>query len=129
MNIFIWVVQVLVALLFLMSGFFKGFIPIEQMASQGAIWVTTVPAWMVKAAAATDILGGLGLLLPSILRIRPRLTIIAAWCLILQMVLAVVVHLRAGDIQVIGMNVFLIVGTAFIIWGRTKKAPIAPRGA
>lgn len=73
-----------------------------------------------------DVLGGLGVLLPALTRIRPGLTVLAALgCTALQ-ASAIAFHLSRGETDV-AFNVVLLALAAFVAWGRRTKAPIAPR--
>jgi hypothetical protein len=57
----------------------------------------------------------------------PHLTKLAAAGLAVIMVLAAGVHIVRSEFEVVPVNVILFALAAFVIWGRTKKAPIAPR--
>ncbi len=126
MNIALWVVQVLLGLVFIMAGATKGFQPIEAMAEQMP-WVTDVPAGLVRFIGISELLGGIGLLLPSILRIKPNLTVLAAIGLTIVMVLAALFHASRGEFPAIGANAVFVAMTAFVAWGRSKKAVILPK--
>jgi putative oxidoreductase len=69
----------------------------------------------------------LGLLLPSLLRIKPILTPVAATGLILVMIPAIIFHVMRGESNVIAMHVVFILLSSFIIWGRVTKEPIIAR--
>ena len=125
-NILFWVLQILLGGLFLMAGLFKTITPISEMAADMP-WVAEVSPLLVKVPAVAEILGGLGLILPSALRIQPKLTIYAAYGLLAVMVLAAIFHMTRGEYEAIGTN-FLFGGLAYTIaWGRTNKAPITAR--
>ena len=76
-NIALWIAQALLALMFLMAGVMKVFQPIEALA-ESLPWVTSVSEGLVRFIGTSEFLGGLGLLLPSILRVKPFLTVWAA---------------------------------------------------
>ena len=84
MNIALWILQVLLAGVFIMAGGFKLLTPAEEMLAMGM----TVPTLVLRIAGITELLGALGLILPSVLRIQPHLTPIAASLLALQVGLA-----------------------------------------
>ena len=128
LHIALWVVQVLLAAMFLMSGFMKLSQPIEALAGQMP-WVTSFPAAMVRFIGAVEVAGALGLILPSLTRIQPRLTPLAALGLVVVMVLASALHISRGESAVVPMNLVLAALAAFVAWGRFKRAPIAPRNA
>lgn len=123
LNIALWIVQSLLAVMFLMAGSSKLFQPIAEL-SKMLPWVTSVSEGLVRFIGGSELLGGLGLLLPSILRIKPNLTPLAALGLAVVMVLAAIFHINRGEYSAIGMNALLIALALFIAWGRTKKAPI-----
>lgn len=126
MNIALWVAQVLLGVMFLMAGFTKATMPIEQLA--GSLpWVQEVSTGLVRFIGISELLGGLGLLLPSILRIKPILTPIAAIGLAVVMLFAMVFHISMGEMNVIGVNIVMMAIAGFIAWGRFKKVPILPK--
>lgn len=127
MNIGLWVVQVLLGLVFIMAGGTKTFQGIEAMAASMP-WVTEVSSSLVRFIGVSELLGGLGLLLPSILRIKPHLTVWAAIGLTIVMVLAALFHASRGEFPAIGANAVFVALTAFVAWGRSKKVPILPKG-
>ncbi|HYF03620.1 MAG TPA: DoxX family protein [Patescibacteria group bacterium] len=126
LNITLWIAQVLLGGMFLMTGFMKLATPMADLATS-LPWTTDFPEAMVRFIGIAEVLGGLGLLLPSILRIKPVLTPLAALGLATVMVLAMGLHLMRGESQMIVMNLILAAIAVFIAWGRFKKAPIASR--
>ena len=128
LHIALWVAQVLLAGMFLMTGFMKLTQPVDALAGQMP-WVLTVPVALVRFIGAAELAGALGLLLPSLTRIQPRLTVLAALGLVVVMVLASGLHLSRGEGAMVPMNLVLAAVAGFIAWGRSKAAPIAPRGA
>lgn len=126
MNIALWIVQSLLAAMFLMAGANKLFQSTEELVKM-LPWVTSVPSGLVKLIGLSELLGGIGLLLPSILRIKPILSSYAAIGLALVMLFASVFHISRGEYSVIGMNFFLMALAVFAAWGRMKKAPISPK--
>ena len=128
LHITLWIAQVILAAMFLMSGFMKLSQPIDQL-SKMLPWAAQVPEALVRFIGVAEVLGAVGLILPSLLRIQPKLTPIAAVGLALVMLFAVVFHISRGETPMIGMNFILIAIAAFIAWGRFKKAPIAPKSS
>lgn len=126
LNITLWIAQVLLAALYLMAGSTKLFQPIEEIAKM-LPWAAEMPAGMVRFIGLSELLGGIGLLLPSIFRIQPKLTVFAAIGLALVQVLATGFHISRGETSVIGMNVLFLAMAAFVAWGRSQKIPIAPK--
>ncbi|WP_308991865.1 DoxX family protein [Mariniflexile litorale] len=122
-HITLWIAQVLLAVMFIMAGIMKASQPIEAL-SQSLPWVTTVPVGLVRFIGISELLGGLGLILPSLLRFKPFLTVWAALGLATVMILAAIFHASRGEFSAIGVNVVLIAVFLFIAWGRSKKARI-----
>lgn len=125
-NIALWIAQGLLAVMFIMAGIMKATQPIEALA-ESLPWVKSTPLGLVRFIGISELLGGLGLLIPSIFRFKPFLTVWAALGLALIMVLAAGFHASRGEFPNIGMNVVLIGIALFIVWGRNKKAPILPK--
>jgi putative oxidoreductase len=126
LNIVLWIAQLVLAAMFLMAGFTKVATPFDQLALRMS-WASQVPAEQIRFIGLTEIAGALGLLLPSAFRIKPDLTILAAICLGLVMVGAVVFHISRGEFPAVPMNIVLIAIAVFIAWGRSKKAAIQAR--
>jgi hypothetical protein len=122
----LWAVQILLGLLFAFAGVTKASTPISELAKMMA-WVPAVPPALVRFIGVSEFLGGLGLVLPSLTRIQPRLTVWAALGLVLIQVLAFFFHLSRSELQALPINVILGALAAFVAWGRNTKAPIAAR--
>ena len=125
-NISLWIAQGLLAAMFIMAGAMKATQPLEALA-ESLPWVTTTQLALVRFIGISELLGGIGLLLPSILRIKPSLTVWAAVGLAVVMVLAAGFHASRGEFSAIGANAMFMAIAAFIAWGRSKKAPIAAK--
>ncbi|MFV8749736.1 DoxX family protein [Nannocystaceae bacterium ST9] len=125
LNIGLWSVQILLGAMFTMVGVWKTFTPIEQLA-EGLPWVADA-AGLIRFIGVSELAGGLGLILPAALRIQPRLTPLAALGLLVIMILAAGFHAVEGEWASLPVNVVLGGLAAFVLWGRTKAAPIQPR--
>ena len=126
-KIGLWVAQILLALVFGSAGFMKLFQPIEALVPMMA-WVGSSPEWLVRFIGFVEIAGALGMILPAATRILPWLTPLAALGFAIIQVLAVGVHVSMGDIAMSWpMNLVLLALSLLVIWGRTRKAPIAAR--
>jgi putative oxidoreductase len=126
MKIALWIVQVLLAIAFFMSGMMKLVSPIEEIAKNAGTWALEMPA-LVRFIGVAEVAGALGLILPAATRIKPILTPLAACGLLLVMILAALFHASRGEFSSIGANVLLGGLAAFVAWGRLKKVPILPR--
>jgi hypothetical protein len=118
MNGALWIVQGLLAALFLFAGGAKLVLPLDQMAGPVAL-----PGWFLRFLGVAEVLGALGLVLPGLLRIRPGLTTLAAAGLVIIMIGATVVTLVGGMVGVALMNVVLALLAAFVAYGRWRLAP------
>ena len=122
MNIALWMVQVLLALLFLFAGGTKLVMPVEEMMKDMPV---DLPGWFLRFIGICEILGGLGLVLPWLLRIRPGLTSLAAVGLVIIMVGATVITLMMGNVPVALLPVVTGILAAWVAYGRrpgTRKS-------
>src|SRR5215471_6315061 len=93
MNVTFWVIQILLAALFLFAGIMKLIMPIEAM-NQGPI---QLPGWLLRFIGVCETLGGIGLVLPGLLGIKRMLTPLAAMGLVVIMIGAVVLTIAGGQ--------------------------------
>ena len=120
MKYVLWIIQILLALLFLFAGVMKLITPVETLQSMGSPNQILFPGWFLKFIGVCEVLGALGLIFPVLLGIKPRLTALAAAGLAILMVGAVVVSIAADGI--LAGIVPLIVGLllVFVAYGRRK---------
>ena len=122
MNIALWVLQLLLAALFLMAGFMKVTKSKDGLKESGGermAWVDSLSDSNVRIIGVLEVLAGLGLVLPQLTGILPILTPLAAVGLILTMIGAMALHIRRGDgTQPIVMNVVLMLLAVFVAYGR-----------
>ena len=124
MNILLWIIQILLGLLFVFSGSMKFVMSVQDMNAQGPV---VLPGIFLHFIGVCEILGGLGLILPSVLRIKPGLTPLAATGLAIITAGATVITLM-GPIK--GMVVIPFVTCLlciFVAWGRWRIAPVRPK--
>ena len=122
MNIVLWIVQVLLALLFLFAGGMKLLLPLEKLTGPIA-----VPGWFIRFIGVAEVLGALGLILPSWLRIRPGLTPLAAAGLVIIMIGAIAITLAGGERFAAALSAIVGLLAAFVAYGRWRLAPISER--
>lgn len=126
LNIGLWIVQGLLALTFIGTGVWKLMTPIPELAAR-LPWMGQVSPGFLYFTAIIDLLGGLGILLPSLTRIKPGLTVLAAiGCAIFQ-IGAIIFHIGRGEAANTPFNFLLVALSLFVAWGRWSKARIAPR--
>jgi uncharacterized membrane protein YphA (DoxX/SURF4 family) len=121
-NIALWIVQVLLAGLFLMAGMMKAFQ--YERAKASLPWVKDVPHGLVTFIGISELLGGLGLLLPALTGILPWLTPLAGAGLVLIMILAIGFHASRREVSAIGFNAALLILAAFVAYGRFLIVPL-----
>src|SRR3990170_528311 len=118
MTYILWIVQVLLALLFLFTGGIKLVLPLEVLTEQ-----TPLPGLFVRFLGVAEVLGAIGLILPGLLRIRPGLTPLAAAGLVIIMIGATVVTLAGGDVAMALIPLVVGLLSAFVAYGRWRLAP------
>ena len=89
----LWIVQGLLALIFLFAGGIKLVLPLEALTGP-----VPLPGLFVRFIAIAEVLGAIGLILPGLLRIRPGLTPLAAAGLVIIMIGATVITLAGGEV-------------------------------
>ena len=95
----------------------KVFTPQPQLADLWP-WMAEVSPAFLYTTAIIDLLGGLGLVLPGLLNIKPALTFWAALGVVVLMVSAIVFHVSRGEAEDIGFNIVFGVFASFVCWGR-----------
>jgi len=122
MNILLWVLQVLAALLYGASGVMKVFMfdkVSQQVPSFGAL---PREAW--RALGILELVGMAGLIVPAAFHWRPGLTVVAATVLTIESLLFVWVHVKYGETTSIVLSGVLGLLMAFIAYGRMVLKPI-----
>ena len=115
----LWIIQGLLALLFVFAGGFKLFMPIEELMKE-----TGMPGPFMRFISVAELLGGIGLILPGLLRIRPSLTPLAAAGLVIVMIGATVLTLEKGDVAPALAPLAVGLLLAFVAYGRWRLAPL-----
>ena len=122
MGIALWVVQVLLAAAFLVSGATKLSQPKEKLAKNMA-WVEDFSHRAVRTIGALEVLGAIGIVLPALSGILPSLTPLAALGLVLTMIGAALTHLRRAEYATIAVTAVLLILAAFVAYGRFIVPP------
>jgi uncharacterized membrane protein YphA (DoxX/SURF4 family) len=124
MTIVLWIVQVLLALAFIMAGFMKAFQPIEKLRER-MTWARHVAPALIRLIGTLEILGALGLILPAATHILPWLTPVAALGLVLTMIVATALHLRLKEASRAGVPLVLLLLALFVAIGYLVIVPVA----
>lgn len=122
-HIALWVAQVVLAASLVWAGMMKLLQPVEKLSAMWP-WTGEVPLAFVKFTGIIDLTGAMGLILPTLFRIQPKLTPIAAVGIIVLMICASVFHIMRGEVSGIGVNVVFAIVAAFIAWGRFRRMPV-----
>ncbi len=115
-NIILWIAQGFLALTFVWAGFMKVFKPEDLPFT----WVKD-NASLVLFTGVIDLLAGIGIVLPTILHVKTKLTIFAAYGIIALMISASIFHISRDEAKDIGFNIFMLLVAVFVAWGRQKK--------
>lgn len=121
-NIILWIAQGLLSATLIWAGFMKIVKP-EYLPFP---WVKDNTN-LVLITGIVDLLGGLGIIVPTLLRIQPKLTNFAAYGIIVLMTAASIFHISRGEAKDIGFNIFMASLAVLVAWGRQIKAPITPK--
>ena len=119
MNITLWIIQALLAALFLFAGGTKLVLPIEEMTKQ-----IPMPGWFLRFIGVAEVFGALGLVLPWLLQIRPGLTPLAAAGLVIIMIGATVITIITGDTAMAMFPLVVGILCVFVAYGRSGRAPL-----
>lgn len=128
LHIILWIAQIILAAILIWAAVTKWFTPAGKLAAMWP-WTGQTSRTFVQFTGLVDLLGGLGLILPGLLHIQPKLTPTAAIGVVLLMVCAIVFHVSRGEASLIGINIVFAVLAAFIAWGRLTRARIQSRVA
>lgn len=118
MTYALWIIQALLALLFLFAGGMKLILPLDALKGPVAL-----PGLLVRFIGVVEVLGALGLILPGLLRIRPGLTPLAAAGLVIIMIGATAVTLSVGTPAPALIPLITGLLAAFVAYGRWRLSP------
>jgi uncharacterized membrane protein YphA (DoxX/SURF4 family) len=107
MNVTLWIIAAVLALVFLAAGAMKLTQTKDKLATSGQGWVENFSPGTIKAIGTAEVLGALGLILPALLNIGPILVPLAATGLFLLMVGAATTHARRKETPNIIVNAVL----------------------
>ncbi len=123
MDTALWIVQILLAIVFLITGAVKLLVPREK-AMEKAPYCEDYTQRQLHWIGIVEILGALGLILPAVTGILPWLTPLAAVGLALTMVGAIITHYRREEYFHIISNVILLLLSLFVAYGRFFVEPL-----
>jgi hypothetical protein len=121
LNAGLWAAQILLAVAFGFFGFLKAFQSLETLAHT-MVWVSTASPAFIRTLGVLEMLGAIGITMPWLTQIQPRLTVLAALCFTVLQALAIAFHASRGETaQTIPLNLVLIALSGFVLWGRSKS--------
>ncbi len=118
MTYALWIVQGLLALLFLWAGGIKLVLPLEKLTGP-----LPLPGLLMRFIGLAEVLGAIGLILPGLLRIRPGLTPLSAAGLVIIMIGATLLTLAGGDVALALIPLVVGLLSAFVAYGRWRLTP------
>lgn len=118
MNIVLWIIQLLLALLFLFAGGLKLVLPIDKLVAMGSPNQVVLPGLFIRFIGVCEVLGALGLILPGVLGIRRRLTPLAAAGLVIIMIGAIVLTIIGDGLGAAAVPLLVGVLAGFVAYGR-----------
>ena len=117
MNVFLWILQIVLAAMFALAGVQKSTQPKEKLVTR-LPWVEDFSLGTVRLIGIVELLGAIGLVLPAALDIAPVLTPLAATGLAIVMALAVNTHRRRHEPSGMALTAALLVAALVVAWGR-----------
>ena len=119
MNLALWAIAGLLALVALTGGVTKVFVSKEKLAAApGGSWTKDAGVGFVKTLGVLELLAAVGLILPAVVDVAPVLVPVTAVCWVFLMVGAMVTHGRRGEARFVVLNVIYLALAALIAWGR-----------
>jgi hypothetical protein len=122
MNILLWVLQILAALMYGSSGVMKLFMFEKISHDVPSFGAMPRNAW--RALGILELACMLGLIIPAAFSWRPELTILAAALLALESLLFIRAHLKYHEVGSLIMSATLGLLMAFVAYGRIALSPL-----
>ncbi|MBF4518679.1 DoxX family protein [Flavobacterium sp. ANB] len=121
--IMLWTSQIILSVCFIWGASMKLFLSIKELSMMWP-WTGEVPVALVKGTGIIDLLAGIGIIIPSFIQ-KPKLVWLTSIGTIALMFSASIFHICRGEASQIGINVFLAILAAFVVWGEKiiKKKP------
>ena len=119
MNLTLWIAAGLLAVVALVGGISKAFVPKAKLAEHdGGEWTAQASVGFVKTLGVLELLAAVGLILPAVLDIAPVMVPVTAFCWVLLMVGAMITHGRLGQFKFVMLNAVYLALAAFVAIGR-----------
>lgn len=127
MNRWLWVVQVVFGIYFIVIGILHFVLPDGLPGPME--WMYDLSPTLHAITGVAEILGGLGLILPGVTGIAPQLTPAAAAGLSALMIGAAIWHIPRGEITNVILTLVLAVVMGYVAYARTRLSPLPERAA
>jgi uncharacterized membrane protein YphA (DoxX/SURF4 family) len=122
MNMLLWILQILAALMYAASGVMKVFMFDKISHDVPSFGALPRPVWMMLGVVELTCV--VGLVVPDLLHWQPSLTVLAAVVLAVESVVFVGVHMKYREVSSIAMSAVLGLLMAFVAYGRMVLQPI-----
>jgi len=116
-TIALWLAQIILAVCFICGAAMKLFLPVEKLSAMWP-WTAEIPIFLVKTTGVLDLFAGIGILLPTLFQIRPKIVPLTTIGILILMISASIFHICRGEASQIGINIFIAVLAIFVFWGR-----------
>jgi uncharacterized membrane protein YphA (DoxX/SURF4 family) len=123
MNTFLWILQIVAALLYLSSGVMKVFMFDKVSGDVASFGALPRKGWTILGII--ELLCVVGLIVPSLFHWHPALTVVAAAVLALEALVFIWVHVKYREVPPIIFSIVLGVAMAFVAYGRAVLSPIS----
>jgi hypothetical protein len=118
MNLALWIIAIVLAVVFAASGLMKQLVPKDKLVRFGQGWAQDFSPTSIRLIGLAEVLGAIGLVVPAAVHIAPILVPLAAVGLALVMAGAAAVHARRKEAPMIAVNAVLLVLAVVVAWGR-----------
>jgi uncharacterized membrane protein YphA (DoxX/SURF4 family) len=116
MTTALWIVQIILGLLFIVTGSFKFFQSKEKVIASGGTWAEDFAPGTIKLIAAAELICGLLLIIERLLWHGHYLNVIAAACIVIIMLGAIVTHISRKEYKHAGINCVFLLMAVFVVW-------------
>lgn len=123
MNVVLWILQALLALVFLAHGLMFLMPPPEIATQMNEI----LPRWFTLFLGVAEVAAGIGLVVPGVTRIKPGLVPAAALGVVIVMVGATILHVVRNEMSSAAITTVLLVMAIVVAHGRLRLSPIRPK--
>lgn len=123
MTYVLWIIQILLALLFMFAGGTKLVMSLDALKAMSPPNQIQLPGMFLRFIGVVEVLGALGLILPGLLRIKPWLTPLAAAGLVVVMIGATALTMASGGVSQAITPLVTGLLAAFVAYGRWRLAP------